>query len=163
MHRPRVYVETTIPSFYFDERCDPKIVAQRQSTREWWQRAVTRWELVTSVAVWSEILRGPEHRQGQWIGLLRDLTLLALEPRIRATEATYIAQKVMPARLDGDALHLAFASHYKCDYLVTWDFRHLANANKFQHIRRVNAKLGLFVPQIVTPRELMEVEDDRED
>ena len=61
----------------------------------------------------------------------------------------------MPAVRGGDALHLAFASYYECDYLVTWDYRHLANANKFQHIRRVNVKLGLAVPQIVTPRELM--------
>src|SRR5207244_12975766 len=53
----------------------------------------------------------------------------------------------------GDALHLALASYHKCDFLVTWNCRHLANANKFGHIRRVNALLGLFVPALVTPLE----------
>lgn len=160
MHRPRVYVETTIPSFYFDERHAPEIVAQRHWTREWWSDAEQRYELVTSVVVWGEILRGPEHRQLQWVQLLRRVQLLGFEPRLRAIEATYIAQKVMPAVRDGDALHLAFDSYYECHYLVTWDYRHLANANKFQHIRHVNVKLGLFVPEIVTPRELMGVQDD---
>ena len=57
----------------------------------------------------------------------------------------------MPADPTGDALHLASASFHKCDFLVTWNCQHLANANKFGHIRRVNTLLGLFVPALVTP------------
>jgi hypothetical protein len=63
--------------------------------------------------------------------------------------------KVMPANPAGDALHLALASFHKCDFLVTWNCQHLANANKFGHIRRVNTMLGLFVPALVTPLELL--------
>jgi hypothetical protein len=44
---------------------------------------------------------------------------------------------------------------YQCDYLLTWNCAHLANANKFGHIRRVNALLGLPVPQLVTPLEMI--------
>ncbi len=61
----------------------------------------------------------------------------------------------MPADPTGDALHLALASVHKADYLLTWNCKHLANANKFDHIRRVNALLGLHVPALVTPLELM--------
>ena len=57
-------------------------------------------------------------------------------------------------------MHLALASYYKCDFLVTWNFRHIANANKFGHIRRINTKLGLFVPALVTPLELLELDDE---
>ncbi len=49
----------------------------------------------------------------------------------------------MPNDPLGDALHLAIASYHKCDFLLTWNCRHLANANKFGHIRRVNVMLGL--------------------
>ena len=48
----------------------------------------------------------------------------------------------------------ALASFHKCDYLLTWNCRHLANANKFNHIRRVNTLLGLSVPTLATPLEL---------
>jgi hypothetical protein len=61
----------------------------------------------------------------------------------------------MPANPLGDALHLAMASYHRCDFLVTWNCRHLANANKFAQIRRVNSLLGLFVPTLVTPLELL--------
>ena len=52
-------------------------------------------------------------------------------------------------------MHLALASFYKCDYLVTWNCKYLANARKFGHIHRVNTLLGLFVPTLLTPHELM--------
>ena len=61
----------------------------------------------------------------------------------------------MPADPRGDALHLALASFYKCDFLLTWNCTHLANANKFGHIRRINVMLGLNVPLLVTPLELL--------
>ncbi len=49
----------------------------------------------------------------------------------------------------------AIASYHKCDFLLTWNCKHLANANKFQHIKRINTRLGLFVPTLVTPLELL--------
>ena len=67
----------------------------------------------------------------------------------------YIAHQLMPSDPLGDALHLAIASYHRCDFLVTWNCKHLANANKFGHIRRVNGILGLSVPTLVTPLELL--------
>ncbi len=87
--------------------------------------------------------------------LVRNLRLLPIEPVIAEIVEAYIRYKLMPADPAGDALHLALASYHKCDFLMTWNCLHLANANKFGHIRRVNAILGLFVPGLVTPLELL--------
>jgi hypothetical protein len=65
----------------------------------------------------------------------------------------------MPADTKGDALHLALASYHNCDFLLTWNCQHLANANKFAHIRRINTLFGLFVPALITPFELLSGED----
>jgi hypothetical protein len=61
----------------------------------------------------------------------------------------------MPNNPVGDALHLALASFHKFDYLLTWNCEHLANANKFAHIRRINMLLDLHVPTLATPLELL--------
>ena len=61
----------------------------------------------------------------------------------------------MPNNPVGDALHLALASFHKCDYLLTWNCKHLANANKFEHIKRINTMMNLYAPLLVTPLELM--------
>ena len=61
----------------------------------------------------------------------------------------------MPAEAGGDAVHLALASMHSIDFLLTWNCRHLANANKIQHLTVLNARLGLHVPVITTPLTLM--------
>ena len=89
------------------------------------------------------------------LGLVAARPLLAIEPAIAQIVAAYIRHQLMPADPTGDALHLAVASYHKCDFLLTWNCLHLANANKFGPIRRVNTMLGLFTPTIVTPLELL--------
>jgi predicted nucleic acid-binding protein len=157
--KPRVYVETTVPSFYHEVRDEPEMVARRDWTRQWWARATANCELVTSVPVVDELERGDFPNREECLGLVAPLPLLAVEPAVLEIVQTYIARRVMPRNPVGDALHLALASHHRCDFLATWNCKHLANANKFAHIRRVNTLLGLFVPSLVTPLELLEVDD----
>jgi hypothetical protein len=79
------------------------------------------------------------------LALVNRLTVLPVEAAIADIVEAYIAHHLMPTDPTGDALHLALASFHRCDYLLTWNCRHLANANKFPHIRRINTLLGLFV------------------
>jgi predicted nucleic acid-binding protein len=160
MQKPLVYVETSIPSFCHELRTTPDVVARREWTRQWWTEAPDRYELVTSPAILNELSAGILERSALRLSLVQDLPLLPVEPAITAIVVTYVQQRVMPADPAGDALHLAIASFHKCDFLVTWNCAHLANANKFGHIRRVNTMLGLYVPALVTPLELLGV--DRE-
>lgn len=162
MSLPRIYVETTIPSFYHETRTAPEIAARREWTRQWWSTAAARYELVTSPAVLDELGSGPSDRSGAWLALVADLPVLTVSPAIVEIVQAYIRHKLMPANPAGDALHLALASYHKCDFLVTWNCEHLANANKFGHIRRINTMLGLFVPALVTPMELLGGNHERE-
>lgn len=156
MPKPCVYVETTIPSTYFTDRGDPEMVKNRHATRRWWAMARASCELVTSQAVLNELGRGKSKHVPWRLSLLNGLRLLDPDANVLATAAVYISRKAMPGDPVGDALHLALASHYKCDLLVTWNYRHLANPNKLNHVRLINRDLGLFVPRIVTPLQLLE-------
>lgn len=156
--RRRIYIETTIPSFYFEARQEVEMVARREWTRHWWSRARQADELVTSEAVLDELAKGDFEARGSCLELLEALGLVPVVPAIAEIVEASIAHNLMPRDPAGDALHLALASYHRCDFLVTWNCRHLANANKFDHIRRVNGILGLFVPSLVTPLELSEEE-----
>lgn len=162
MAKPRVYVETTIPSLYHDRRDTPAIVARREWTRLWWSNGPERFELVTSAAVLEELGGGPVEYRSAWLELVKELPLVPVEEAISEIVQAYLQHKVMPVDPAGDALHLALASYHKCDFLVTWNCKHLANANKFGHIRRVNTMLGLFVPALVTPLEMLGGSDEPE-
>jgi predicted nucleic acid-binding protein len=153
--QPRAYIETSIPSFYFEVRTAPDMVARRDWTREWWNSAANSVELVTSVAVIDELSRGEFPARDQCLELIAPLPIVAVDLSVLEIVEAYIRHRVMPSDPAGDALHLALASYHRCDFLVTWNCRHLANANKFGHIRRVNGLLGLLSPALVTPLELL--------
>jgi predicted nucleic acid-binding protein len=153
--RQRVYIETTIPSFYYEVRTEPEMIARRNWTRSWWDNQRHAYELVTSAAVLDELEAGTFPNQEQALALLAEVPLVPVEPAIIEIVEAYIQRLVMPHDPTGDALHLALASFHKCDFLLTWNVRHLANANKFVHIRRVNTLLGLFTPTLITPLELL--------
>jgi predicted nucleic acid-binding protein len=153
--KPKVYIETTIPSFYHETRSESEMIARLQWTREWWDHRRHEYFLVTSVAVLDELGRGEYAARYDALNLVAALPLVTIEEAVADIVEAYISHKVMRRDPLGDALHLALASYHKCDFLLTWNCRHLANANKFGHIRRVNSLLGLYVPLLVTPLELL--------
>lgn len=154
-----VYIETTIPNFYYETRIEPEMIARKNWTREWWDKQSEHYQLVTSMAVIDELEQGDYPNQEQILDLVTDIPLLDISMEIHDIVETYIKRKLMPADTTGDALHLAITSFHGCDFLLTWNCKHLANANKFMHIRRLNTLLGLYVPALITPVELLSWED----
>lgn len=153
--KPVVYIETTIPSFYHDERDDVEAVAQRSWTCRWWDRRRHQYDLVTSSATLRELDLAPEPKRSRALALLADVRILPMSPSIEEIVEFYLARQLMPRKPAGDALHLAVASYHKCDFLLTWNCRNLANPRKFHHIRIVNNLLGLDVPILTTPQLLL--------
>jgi len=154
----RVYVETTVFSFYHDRR--PKSAGRRQITRDWWRTERSRFDLYTSRFAVEEVSNPVYPGWRSVVRLASQVALLAIPTDIDGIVRAYVDSQVMPADDAGDAAHLAIASYHGVDYLLTWNCRHLANANKFEHIRSVNRKLGLVTPELVTPEQLFE-EDGR--
>lgn len=158
--KPRVYIETTIPSFYHETRPEPEIVARRNWTRRWWDEERHHYELVTSAAVRHELARAVARKGAGVLDMLAGVAQLALTAEVAAIEREYVRRKLMPAGFGGDATHLAAASYYGCHFLLTWNCVHLANANKFAHIHHVNALLGLMTPVLTTPLELLNLTEN---
>jgi predicted nucleic acid-binding protein len=156
MPKPRIYVDTTIPSAYHTNRTDPGAVERRGTTRRWWQSAVRTSELLISDAMLQELSDGISDQVVLRLALVKGLEVLPSREDIAQTVAVYMHHKLMPQDPEGDALHLALASHHRCDALATWNYHHLANPNKLDRIRRLNEELGLIVPRICTPKILLE-------
>jgi predicted nucleic acid-binding protein len=150
-----VYIETTIPSSYYDERLEPEMVARRLWTRRWWDERRSLYSLSISTAVTDELREGKHSHKEEKLALVAGLPFLDINSDVLEIAEVYIARYVMPAGLSGDAMHLALATHYRIDVLLTWNCEHLANENKMTHIRRTNALMGLWTPDIITPLSLL--------
>jgi hypothetical protein len=157
--RMKIYVETSIPSYYHELRTDPEIVVLKNWTQHWWDFKRDGFDIFTTEAVFRELENGDYPTKADAISLLQDVPVLAIEIPVIEIVETYIRHRLMPANPTGDALHLALAAYYRCDFLLTWNCKHLANANKFAHIQRLNALLGLYNPRLVTPLEFLDEEE----
>lgn len=150
--KPVIYVETTIFSILVDTR--PESVYRRRWTMDWWRTQRKRFDLYTSPFVVDE-LNVPVYPGWQKaMAIVRRQKLLAVADDLPGIIRVYIDNLLMPQGDEGDAAHLAMASIHEADYLLTWNCRHLANANKFEHIRAIKRRLGLLTPEIVTPEQL---------
>ena len=156
--RRSVYLDSTIPSYLFDERESLKTYVE--VTKKWWEEERQHFDLWISEGTIAEVHRGEYPNKTKIIECIAQLPVLLPDTSIIDIARVYLANYLMPRVLIGDALHLAYASYYKIDFLLTWNCNHLANANKKQHIRIINTRMNLFTPEIITPLELFTERDE---
>jgi hypothetical protein len=158
--QPTVYLDATIPSFYFEDRPGTVMQAWREITVEFWDYARNRYELLVSDETVRELQETgyPEDKRHKCLELVSGLRRLAVTREVAELAAYYVLERLMPADDLGDAFHLALATWYRIQYLLTWNCKHLANANKFEHIQVLNARRRLVSPALITPEQLLELE-----
>jgi predicted nucleic acid-binding protein len=158
--RPSVYLDATIPSFYYEDRPGTVMQAWREATVEFWEHARGRYEVFVSDETIRELQDTgyPEEKRDKCLALVAGLPRLAVTPEVTELAAYYVREHLMPADDLGDAFHLALATWYRIQYLLTWNCKHLANANKFDHVQILNARRRLVSPALVTPFQLLEIE-----
>ena len=149
---PSVYLETTFFSFYFDERLESSY--RRRVTRDWWETQKVHYKLVTSYFVLAETKEPIYPNCEEVSAFAQGVPVLEVVPDIKGIVKAYIDNRLMPSNDMGDAAHLAIASFHSVEYLLTWNCKHLANANKFEHMQKINRRLGLLTPTLVTPEQL---------
>lgn len=155
--KPTVYIETTIPSYYCDSRAElAKDIAR---TREWWDRERSQYECFISLVVLDELEDGDYATKPTCLELIGGIPLLEVDLEVAAAAEVYVAHRLMPGPPSRDAIHVALASRYRLDYLLTWNCAHLANINKAAHLEKLNAAMHLGLPRLVTPEQLRLLED----
>lgn len=151
--RKTVYLDSTIPSYLFDQR--DSIRELIEITKAWWRQERRNFRIVISEATIIEVGDGNHpYKENIFKECISGLEVLPPHERLEEIVRIYIENHLMPRGATGDAVHLAYASFYKADFLMTWNCNHLANANKKQHIAIINSRLTLSIPEIVTPMEL---------
>ena len=101
------------------------------------------------------------HRTG-YLKLIEGLEQVELTDEAAILADGYVARGIFHRKYLADALHVAVASFHKIDYLVTWNFGHLANVRRQARIRLFNTAAGFFVPSIVTPEFLVSEATEKE-
>ncbi len=154
-----VYIETSVVSYLTARPSrDVVIAAYQEITREWWRGAPERFTLVASAFVVAEARAGDPEAARTRLEVLESVALLDAAPDAEDLAQALIDYGAVPRRAAEDAAHIAIAVTNGVDFLVTWNFRHIANATMRAQIERVCRQAGYEPPVICTPNELMEAD-----
>ena len=154
--KSRVYLETTIVSYFVAEPTKDIVqTAHQQITRQWWAGR-DRFEIFVSRAVVAEARRGDARAARRRLAALRGIPRLAVGRRGIRLAQSLLRLGALPQKAEVDAVHVGIAAVNGIDYLLTWNLRHLANAALRGKIEEAVREAGLVPPIICTPEELME-------
>ena len=144
---PRVYVETSVISYLTARPSRDLVMAAHQEvTREWWQNQRAAFELFFSEAVRSEAAMGDTQAAAQRLAVLADMQLLEIPLQALDLANALVVATALPAKAQVDALHIAIAAYEKMDFVLTWNFKHIANAQSTHKVRQVCASFGQLCP-----------------
>jgi predicted nucleic acid-binding protein len=156
-----VYVETSILSYLTARPSrDLLAAAHQQVTREWWDGQRGRFEVFVSPLVEQEARRGDPVAAQRRVEALCGLPMLEIVEDAYDLAAALISEGALPLSAEDDATHIAMAAVHGIDYLLTWNCRHIDNAETKPIVRSICATRGYTCPEICTPEELMGEENE---
>ena len=159
MKKLSLYLETSVWNFIFADDAPEK----RDITKEFFINIKQgQYEIFISQTVLNEIDRADERKRAQLMQLIKEHQPkeLNITQEVIDLSKEYILQKIIPEEKVEDAIHVAVATVYEMDALITWNNRHLANLRKMEIINGINLKEGYTKHiEIVNPMEVISDED----
>ncbi len=151
MKKETLYLDTSVPSAYYDERAKER----QDATVKFWKEVLPNYQVFISEITVEEL---EDAKDETWKRKLRKLIkgfkILKTNEEIRDLARVYIEKGIFPERYVDDALHVAVTSFYEISYLVSWNFEHLVKVKTRKLVNLVNILERLREIEIVSPQEL---------
>ncbi|MCB9757369.1 MAG: PIN domain-containing protein [Candidatus Omnitrophica bacterium] len=147
----KIYLDTSILSAYFDLR---KPMRQLM-TQKWCQNDLKGFSPFISTLVLEEISAHPDDAiKNEMLNLIdcHAIQVLEIDNAVVKIAAEY-RKKAIPHEIN-DSIHLAVATYYKLDAVVSWNFKHIVNLKTIKAIHDINLGQGFAPVEIITIQNL---------
>lgn len=146
--RYRLYLDTSVPNAYFDERN----VYRQEITRQFWLKLKECHVLISDLVIREMKATGNENLREKLVELVKDFELLSTESdEIRLLAEEYVSKGIIPVRHIEDAVHIAVTTVNSLDILVSWNFEHIVKLKTKRQVNAVNVLLGYDPIEIIEP------------
>lgn len=156
LDKKSVYIETSVVSYLTARPSSDLLAAAWQKiTIDWWDTRRESFDLFVSDIVLEEAGKGDDIAVAKKLKALSEIPLLAITDETLQFSETIISSGAVPKKAIGDSLHIALSAVHGIDYLLTWNYRHIDNAETKPLIRKICLDNKYTYPEICTPQELM--------
>ncbi|MCL1472191.1 type II toxin-antitoxin system VapC family toxin [Argonema antarcticum] len=151
-----VYIETSVLGYLTARSTKNLIIAGNiEVTRDWWELRRSAFTLYISQVVLTEAAQGDPEIAAQRLEAVRGLSLLEVTEAVEDLAAQFMKRSNLPSKASDDAIHIALATVNSLNYLLTWNCKHIANAQIQRKLLEISSNSGYTLPIICTPLELM--------
>jgi predicted nucleic acid-binding protein len=151
-NRLRIYLDTSVISYYTARlHRDPVIRSRQVITREWWEAFREKADFFVSTYVLEEIADGDPSAARKRLEVVKNFAGLVSNFQSEEFGRQLFHHLNIPVRSRVDAWHLAVAAVNGQNYIVSWNFKHMANARIQKAYEEACGRAGLFAPEIVSP------------
>jgi len=157
MKSPLVYLDTNIVSAFWYDGADVGALSRRLATRDWWTAERKCFVICASSFSELELAAGSYPEQDECVRFVRRLKYLPVTKAVRELAQEFLTQGVIPREKPGDAMHLAIAAGHEVDYLLTWNYAHLANPVTQAKAQHLLTRRKLRAPLLVSPESIPQV------
>ena len=152
MHRKtKIYLDTSVISHLDAEDVPEKM----QHTRDFWERVKlgVEFDVCISKVTERELYNCPEPKRSLMAGALREIVSMFLDENDEVEQLVneYLLSNVLPPSCKDDLFHIAYAVVYRCDCIVSWNFKHLVNRKTMNRVNATNLSCGYQFIQILSP------------
>jgi hypothetical protein len=156
MSLPKLYIETTIPSYLTARRSrDLRLAADQQVTQEWWDERRQDFELFISDLVLDEVADGDVTFAALRLAALAGIPSLDVTEEVDELAARFLEGGLIPPKAAQDAFHVAVSAVHGIDFLLTWNCTHINNVTIIRRLERICVQAGFVCPVICSPDELL--------
>jgi hypothetical protein len=127
--KSKIYIETSITSYLTARlRSDVRVLANQQTTLEWWESRSDAFALFISEFVLAELGLGDADAAQRRMEAIAGVAELDATDAVRSLGKVLILEGAIPSKAEIDAYHIAISAVHGLEYLLTWICTHIANA-----------------------------------
>lgn len=151
----RIYLDTSVFGGYFDTEFEADTKPFFEIIRK------QKIKIIISELLELELYQAPEHVIDFYESIAEEIIeKVELSNEARELAEKYINEKVVGKTSRADCQHIAMATVYKADVLVSWNFKHIVNLEKIRGYNSINFREGYPMIEIRTPKEIFGDEND---
>lgn len=132
------------------------MAAHQKITQDWWNGRRDAFDVYVSELVREEAAAGDAQAAERRLKIVDALPQLSISDATRRMARVLFQELHLPERAVADAVHIAVAITNGMDYMITWNCRHIANAQLRHRIDDICTAAGFEAPAICTPEELLD-------
>lgn len=104
----------------------------------------------------TELFNAPERVQHFFQSLPpKNIEKVTINDEILTLASKYIQKEVVGETSINDCIHIATATYYKVDILVSWNFKHIVNVYRIRGYNSINLRMNYSSLEIRSPKEII--------